>query len=147
MHALECAWFYAKIAYEDALGISLVFTSVGDQRSLSAAWPPNEIAVWIRQLGGCRYETPFQTWLILFSGLFQRWKRRSRNRRMEPPFFPCFSRDKFGGQERRPSRRLKPPIGAFLWNLLKRPHFGLAPYIYAILSLGQSREFIFRFHT
>ncbi|KAK1557391.1 hypothetical protein Q3G72_023793 [Acer saccharum] len=32
-HALECAWFCAKTAYGDALGISLVFTSVGDRRS------------------------------------------------------------------------------------------------------------------
>ena len=32
-------------------------------------------------------------------------------------------------------------------NLSKRPHFDLAPYIYATLTLGQLQEFIFRFHT
>ena len=37
--------------------------------------------------------------------------------------------------------------GKFQANLSKRPHFDLAPYIYATLTLGQLREFIFRFHT
>ena len=32
-------------------------------------------------------------------------------------------------------------------NLSKRPHFDLAPYIYASLTLGQLQEFIFRLHT
>ncbi|KAK0597679.1 hypothetical protein LWI29_027549 [Acer saccharum] len=39
-HALECAWFCAKTAYGDALGISLVFTSVGDQRPGRRMKPP-----------------------------------------------------------------------------------------------------------
>ena len=32
-------------------------------------------------------------------------------------------------------------------NLSKRPHFDLAPYIYATLTLGHKSELIFWFHT
>ena len=36
--------------------------------------------------------------------------------------------------------------GKFEANLSKQPHFVLASYIYATLTLGQLQEFIFRFH-
>ena len=39
--------------------------------------------------------------------------RRLRNRRMKPPLLPCFSRDQFGGSDRRPGHWMKPSIVRF----------------------------------
>jgi hypothetical protein len=66
-------------------------------------------------IGGLAAESkpPIRPDAFNISGLILRLDRRLRNRRMKPPLLPCFSRDQFCGYDRRPGRRMKPPIVRF----------------------------------
>jgi hypothetical protein len=95
-----------------------------NRRFLSAAWPQNETAELVQKAlanfrgSDRRFPTAVRNRRSDLGDLIPSvsnggHNRRSRNRRMKPPKFPCSLGNPFCGYVLRPGRRMKPPIGDF----------------------------------
>ena len=95
-----------------------------NRRLRSAVWPSNETAELVQRALAyfCGYDRRPPTairnrhsdLIVFYSSVSNGGHdRRSWNRRMKRPKFPCISRDSFCGYVLRPGRRMKPQIGDF----------------------------------